>query len=70
MDAVRWARRLGSQTTIQFRRGRAELRARLEDIEHSEEEGVRFEFLAAPLRIIRDEHGLVRQMEMHSHGVG
>jgi glutamate synthase (NADPH) small chain len=63
MDAARWARRLGSQTTIQFRRGRAELRARLEEIEHAEEEGVRFEFLAAPVRLIGDEHGLVHEME-------
>ena len=30
MDAARWARRMGSETTILFRRGRAELRARLE----------------------------------------
>jgi glutamate synthase (NADPH) small chain len=63
MDAARWARRFGSQTTIQFRRGRAELRARLEEIEHAEEEGVRFEFLAAPVRLIGDEHGLVHEME-------
>jgi glutamate synthase (NADPH/NADH) small chain len=63
MDAARWARRLGSQTTIQFRRSRAELRARLEEIEHAQEEGVHFEFLAAPLRIIGDEQGLVREME-------
>ncbi len=63
MDAARWARRLGSDTVIQFRRGRAELRARLEEIEHAEEEGVRFEFLAAPVRLIGDERGQVREME-------
>jgi len=43
------ARRMGSETTVMFRRGRAELRARLEEIEHAEEEGVHFEFLAAPV---------------------
>ena len=48
MDAARWSRRMGSDTTIMFRRGRAELRARLEEIEHAEEEGVHFDFLAAP----------------------
>jgi len=63
MDAARWARRLGSQTTIQFRRGRAELRARLEEIAHAEEEGVRFEFLAAPVGLIGDDHATVREME-------
>jgi glutamate synthase (NADPH) small chain len=63
MDAARWARRLGSETTIQFRRGRAELRARLEEIEHAEEEGIHFEFLAAPVRLIGGEGGQVREME-------
>ncbi len=63
MDAARWAKRLGSETTILFRRGRAELKARLEEIEHAEEEGVRFEFLAAPVRIFGDERGCVREIE-------
>jgi glutamate synthase (NADPH/NADH) small chain len=63
MDAARWARRMGSETTIMFRRGRAELRARLEEIEHAEEEGVHFEFLAAPVRLFGDEKGNVREME-------
>ena len=63
MDAARWARRLGSETTILFRRGRAELRARVEEIGHAEEEGVHFEFLAAPTRLFGDETGNVREME-------
>ncbi len=63
MDAARWSRRMGSETTILFRRGRAELRARLEEIEHAEEEGVHFEFLAAPVRLLGDERGTLREME-------
>lgn len=63
MDAARWARRLGSDTTILFRRGRAELRARLEEIEHAEQEGVKFEFLGAPVQLLGDEKGVVREME-------
>lgn len=63
MDAARWARRMGSKTTIMFRRGRAELRARLEEIGHAEEEGVQFEFLAAPLRLTGDEKGNLKEME-------
>ena len=55
MDAARWAKRLGSESIILFRRGRAELRARLEEIEHAEQEGIRFDFLAAPVRLIGDE---------------
>jgi glutamate synthase (NADPH/NADH) small chain len=63
MDAARWARRMGSDTTIMFRRGRAELRARLEEIEHAEEEGVHMEFLAAPVRLFGDEKGTLHEME-------
>lgn len=63
MDAARWSRRFGAKTTILFRRGRAEMRARMEEIEHAEEEGVHFEFLAAPVALIGDENGRVREME-------
>jgi NAD(P)H-flavin reductase len=63
MDAARWARRMGSDTTIMFRRGRAELRARLEEIEHAEEEGVRFDFLAAPVRLFGDDKGVLQEVE-------
>ena len=63
MDAARWSRRMGADTTIMFRRGRAELRARLEEIEHAEEEGVHFDFLAAPVRLFGDEKGILREME-------
>ena len=63
MDAARWARRFGSETTILFRRGRAELRARVEEIGHAEEEGVHLEFLAAPTRLFSDAQGNVCEME-------
>jgi glutamate synthase (NADPH/NADH) small chain len=63
MDAARWARRLGSEVTILYRRSRAELKARAEEIEHAEEEGVLFEFLAAPVALYGDEKGFVREME-------
>ncbi len=63
MDAARWSRRMGAETTIMFRRGRAELRARLEEIEHAEEEGVHFDFLAAPVALFGDEKGILREME-------
>lgn len=63
MDAARWSRRLGSATTVLFRRGRAEMRARIEEIEHAEEEGVEFHFLAAPVALHGDEQGHVREME-------
>jgi glutamate synthase (NADPH/NADH) small chain len=63
MDAARWARRFGSETTVLFRRGRAEMRARIEEIEHAEEEQVHFHFLAAPVALIGDEKFHVKEME-------
>ncbi|MEX2299389.1 MAG: NADPH-dependent glutamate synthase [Bryobacterales bacterium] len=63
LDAARWARRFGSETTVVFRRGRAELRARAEEVELAEQEGVRFEFLAAPVRFLGDAEGRIREVE-------
>ncbi len=63
MDAARWAKRFGSETTILYRRGRAELKARLEEIEHAEEEGVHFEFLAAPVALHGNGDGRVTEIE-------
>ena len=63
MDAARWARRLGSETTVLYRRGRAELKARAEEIEHAAEEGIHFDFLAAPVALFGDEHGTLKEME-------
>jgi glutamate synthase (NADPH/NADH) small chain len=63
MDAARWAKRLGSESIVLFRRGRAEMRARLEEIEHAEEEGIQFHFLAAPVALYGDENGTLREIE-------
>ncbi len=63
MDAARWSKRLGADTTILFRRGRTELRARLEEIEHAEQEGIKFEFLGAPVALFGDENGWLKEME-------
>lgn len=61
MDAVRTARRLGAeQATIVYRRDRADLPARAEEIHHAEEEGVRFDFFVAPTEIIGTPDGWVK----------
>jgi len=53
MDAVRTARRLGaSEATIVYRRGRDELPARVEEVHHAEQEGIRFELRAAPVEVL------------------
>jgi glutamate synthase (NADPH/NADH) small chain len=63
MDAARWSKRMGAETTIMFRRGRAELRARIEEIDHAEEEGVIFHFLAVPVALYGDADGNLTEME-------
>ncbi|MCX8039262.1 MAG: NADPH-dependent glutamate synthase [Planctomycetota bacterium] len=60
MDAVRTAKRLGAtEAIIAYRRGREEMPARAEEIQHAEEEGIRFELLVAPVRILGNEEGWV-----------
>jgi glutamate synthase (NADPH/NADH) small chain len=61
IDAVRTALRLGAQdAVIVYRRGREELPARIEEVHHAEQEGVRFELQVAPLEVLGDERGWVR----------
>jgi glutamate synthase (NADPH/NADH) small chain len=53
MDAVRTARRLGAgDAVIVYRRGADELPARREEVHHAEQEGIRFELLAAPVEVL------------------
>ncbi len=64
MDAVRTALRLGyHDARIFYRRSRKEMTARLEEIHHAEQEGVKFDFLVNPVRFIGDENQNVKQVE-------
>ncbi len=64
MDAARTALRLGAdEVHIVYRRGKAELPARLEEVENAEEEGVIFDFLTLPVRLIGNEQGWLTEME-------
>jgi NADPH-dependent glutamate synthase beta subunit-like oxidoreductase/Pyruvate/2-oxoacid:ferredoxin oxidoreductase delta subunit len=54
IDAARVSRRLGADVTLLYRRTRAEMPAIKPEIEGALEEGVRIEFLAAPVEILRD----------------
>lgn len=64
MDSARTALRLGAdEVHIVYRRSREELPARLEEVENAEEEGVIFDFLTLPLRLIGNEHGWLTEME-------
>jgi glutamate synthase (NADPH/NADH) small chain len=61
MDAVRTAKRMGAdEARIVYRRGREELPARAEEVHHAEAEGIRFDFLTAPVEVLGDENGWVR----------
>ena len=63
MDSARASLRLGSnKVTIVYRRSEKEMPARVEEVEHAKEEGVKFEFLTNPTQIIGDKSG-VKQME-------
>jgi len=64
MDAARVSLRLGAEeVTIVYRRSRTEMPAREEEIVRAEEEGVRFKLLTAPIKVIGDEKGWVKQLE-------
>lgn len=64
MDAARTALRLGAEEVhIVYRRTRKEAPARVEEIAHAEEEGIAFDFLTLPLRILGDGKGNVTGME-------
>jgi len=63
MDCARTALRMGAEARIVYRRSRAELPARLEEVENAEEEGVIFDLLTLPTRYIGNENGWVTAME-------
>ncbi len=63
MDAARTALRLGAeQVSIVYRRSRAELPARAEEVHHAEEEGVVFQLLTNPVEFHGDERGMVQSI--------
>ncbi len=63
MDSARTALRLGGDVTIVYRRARAEMPCRAEEIHHAEQEGVKLNLLTNPVRILGDEKHRVTGME-------
>ena len=64
MDAARTAMRLGAdEVRIVYRRSKAELPARAEEIHHAEEEGIEFLFLTNPIACFGNERGMLKQLE-------
>lgn len=71
MDASRVAKRLGAEHVfITYRRGRDELPARKEEVEHAEAEGIEFNLLNNPVAIIGDENGNVKGIELVRQELG
>ena len=64
MDAARCGMRLGAEHVyIVYRRGEAEMPARLEEVHHAKEEGIELKTLCNPVEIIGDETGRVCGMK-------
>jgi glutamate synthase (NADPH/NADH) small chain len=70
MDSARSALRLGADSTLVYRRTRAELPARAEEVENALEEGVRLMELTIPLRMIGNEKGQVTGLECQRSELG
>jgi len=71
MDAARTARRLGGQVTIVYRRTRAEMPARVEELEHALEEGIELAVLRSPSEFTGDDKtGFVTGATVEIMGLG
>jgi glutamate synthase (NADPH/NADH) small chain len=71
MDAARTALRLGAkQVSIVYRRSRAEMPARQDEIHHGEEEGIDFKLLSNPVRILGNDDGWVTGLECQRMELG
>ena len=65
MDSARTALRLGAEESIiVYRRSEKEMPARIEEVHHAKEEGVKFNLLMNPVKVHGDEDGWVKQIEI------
>ncbi|HDQ13455.1 MAG TPA: NADPH-dependent glutamate synthase, partial [Sediminispirochaeta sp.] len=71
MDAARTAKRLGAEEVIVvYRRTEKEMPARVEEVHHAKEEGIEFKLLHNPKRILGDENGRVKALELLRYELG
>jgi len=64
MDSARCALRMGAKSTVVYRRAREQMPARDEEIHHAEEEGVVFNLLTNPKRVLVDQENRMIGMEV------
>jgi glutamate synthase (NADPH/NADH) small chain len=55
MDSARTALRMGAQVDIVYRRSRVEMPARVEEVDHGEEEGIVFHMLTNPVEVLGED---------------
>ncbi len=71
MDSVRTARRQGAEVAmIVYRRSEDEMPARVEEVHHAKEEGVRFMTLYNPVEYLADDKGRVCAMRVQRMELG
>ncbi len=70
MDAARTAKRLGADVTVVYRRTQDNLPARVEEVDHAMEEGIKFEFLTSPVEILGDENFWVKSIRCARYELG
>ncbi len=64
MDAVRSLKRLGMEAHLMYRRSMDELPARKMEVEHAKEEGIIFDLLRNPIKVLTDSLNHVVGMEV------
>lgn len=71
MDAARMAVRLGAKNVyLVYRRSEKEMPARIEEVHHAKEEGIKFCTLQNPKRILGNDEGVVVGMECLKYELG
>lgn len=60
MDVLRTAKRLGAEAICYYRRSREEAPARSEELEHAEQEFIKFKWLSNPVEFLSDENNFVK----------
>ncbi|HET9698724.1 MAG TPA: FAD-dependent oxidoreductase, partial [Terriglobales bacterium] len=70
IDSARTALRRGAEVTVFYRRERKDMPAIEEETKAAKDEGVRFVFLAAPHRIVGDQKGNIKAIEITKTRLG
>ncbi|MEK7474435.1 MAG: NADPH-dependent glutamate synthase [Candidatus Coatesbacteria bacterium] len=71
MDSARSAMRMGAEESlIVYRRSEKEMTARVEEYHHALEEGIKFNWLTAPVEIVGNEQGWVTGLKLQRMELG